>query len=78
MPGLHSQGDKRYRTKYHMSMIENLESIKEQGMEQFLIQEEEKWKCPKCGGTICCHNGLCLNCQLDTLLENKKYRWDEA
>ena len=41
LPGLHSQGDKRYRTKYHMSMIENLESIKEQGMEQFLIQEEE-------------------------------------
>ena len=60
-----------------MSMIENLESIKEQGMEQFLIQEEEKWKCPKCGGTICCHNGLCLNCQLDTLFQNKKYRWNE-
>lgn len=69
--------DKRYRTKYHMSMIENLEAIRERGMEQFLIQEKEKWRCPKCGGTICCHNGLCLNCQLDTLLQNKKYRWGE-
>ena len=68
---------KRYRTKYHMSMIENLESIKAHGMERFLMKEEEKWRCPKCGGTICCHNGLRLNCQLDTLLENKKYRWGE-
>ena len=40
--------DKRYRTKYHMSMIENLEFIKEQGMERFLKKEEAKWHCPEC------------------------------
>ena len=28
--------DKRYRTKYHMSMIENLEFIREHGIERFL------------------------------------------
>lgn len=27
--------DKRYRTKYHMSMLENLEHIKQYGMEKF-------------------------------------------
>ncbi|MEA4890395.1 MAG: DUF3795 domain-containing protein [Clostridiaceae bacterium] len=59
--------DKRYRTKYRMSMIENLNNIKDQGIEQFLKKEEEKWRCPKCGGVICCHNGLCLNCDLDRL-----------
>ncbi len=69
--------DKRYRTKYHMSMLENLLFIKEQGMENFLAREETKWCCPRCGGTICCHNGLCLSCDLDTLRDNKKYRWGE-
>lgn len=70
--------DKRYRTKYQMSMIENLEAIREHGLQEFLINEEAKWKCPECGGVICCHNGLCLNCNLDKLLQNKKYRWEEA
>lgn len=69
--------DKRYRTKYHMSMIENLKSIKEYGIEPFLKQEDAKWRCSECGGAICCHNGLCLNCGLDKLIEHKKYRWGE-
>ncbi len=69
--------DKRYSTKYHMSMIENLEFIKEHGIESFLKKEETKWRCPECGSEICCHNGLCMSCDLDTLRRNKKYRWDE-
>jgi hypothetical protein len=69
--------DHRYRTKYHLSMIENLEFIKDHGIESFLAQEEAKWRCPECGGRICCHNGLCLSCGLDHLRKNKKYRWDE-
>ncbi|MGB6606408.1 MAG: DUF3795 domain-containing protein [Atribacterota bacterium] len=69
--------DKRYRTRYHMSMIENLKFIKEHGIESYLEKEEEKWRCPECGEVICCHNGLCLNCDLDKLRKNKKYRWDE-
>lgn len=35
--------DKRYLTKYHMSMIENLDFIKAYGMEKFLVKEDEKW-----------------------------------
>ena len=69
--------DKRYRTKYHLSMIENLTTIKERGLKAFLKNEEEKWRCPNCGDTVCCHNGLCLNCCTDKLRQNKKYRWDE-
>ena len=69
--------DKRYHTKYHMSMIENLNAIKEKGMQQFLDSQVEKWRCPTCGGTICCHNGLCFDCDLETFLQNKKYRWNE-
>lgn len=69
--------DKRYRTKYHMSMIANLEQIRDQGMEAFLAQEVQKWRCPTCGGSLCCHNGLCMHCQADDLRRNPKYRWNE-
>lgn len=69
--------DKRYRTKYHLSMLANLVFMKEQGMESFLKKEEATWRCPECGGTICCHNGLCLDCSLDKLRQNKRYRWGE-
>jgi len=69
--------DQRYRTKYHMSMIENLELIRASGVEKFLKEEERKWRCPECGEMICCHNGLCMHCNLDTLRQDKKYRWNE-
>jgi len=58
-------------------MIENLTFIKKHSMEAFLQKEEEKWSCPDYSGTICCHNGLCLNCGIDKLRKNRKYRWDE-
>ncbi len=70
--------DKRYRNNYSMSMIENLENIKENGIKQFLITEEKKWKCSECGQVICCHNGICFNCGLSKLKDKKKrYRWED-
>jgi hypothetical protein len=54
--------DKRYRTKYHMSMIENLDNIKKSGVRAFVRNEEKRWACQKCGGTICIHRGCCPNC----------------
>ena len=56
------QLDKRYRNKYSMSMIENLESIKEIGLSAFVEKEEARWQCLKCGGVICVHRGYCFNC----------------
>ena len=58
--------DKRYRTKYGMSMIDNLESIKQLGVSQFLENEASKWRCPQCGEVICVHKPECLTCG---------YRW---
>ena len=55
--------DKRYRKKYGMSMIENLNFIRDNGVEQFLKIEAERWKCPNCGGVICVHNKTCYSCQ---------------
>jgi hypothetical protein len=70
--------DKRYKTLYHMSMLENLHLIQEKGIEPFLDGEKEKWRCPKCGGVISCHNGICFSCGIELLMNKKKiYRWDE-
>ncbi len=69
--------DKRYRTKYHMSMIANLDYIRDFGMQAFLEKEDQQWKCPDCQNLICCHNGLCLNCDRERLVHNRKYRWGE-
>lgn len=36
--------DKRYRTKYGMSMIENLEFIRDNGVRKFVKREQKRWK----------------------------------
>ena len=57
--------DKRYRSKYGMSMIENLENIKTHGLESFLEKEEERWKCSECGAGLSVHRDFCLNCKAE-------------
>jgi len=56
------QLDKRYRLKYKMSMIENLLYIKKFGLANFEKKEATRWKCDTCGGIICVHRGICLEC----------------
>lgn len=54
--------DKRYRTKYGMSMIDNLKVINERGVRHFVQSEKGKWICPECGEMICVHKPACLSC----------------
>jgi hypothetical protein len=54
--------DKRYITKYGESPINNLQSIKENGLKKFIKTEKEKWKCQKCGQLLCVHREECLYC----------------
>ena len=54
--------DKRYRSGYAMSMIENLLKIKGSGLRKFLKDEKGRWACSRCGGTVCVHKGRCLDC----------------
>ncbi len=54
--------DKRYRTKYNMSMLENLKNIEELGIRKFVKNEKVRWTCSECGGTICVHRGYCSEC----------------
>jgi hypothetical protein len=54
--------DRRYRTRFSMSMIENLEFIKTQGMDEFLEHQEKQYECPECGGVINVHTSKCYGC----------------
>jgi hypothetical protein len=56
------QMDKRYRTRYGMSIIENLEHMKTSGVRDYLNHEATRWTCPSCGGIICVHKGFCFSC----------------
>ncbi|MFW6103245.1 MAG: DUF3795 domain-containing protein [Chloroflexota bacterium] len=54
--------DKRYRTRYGMSMLENLADIRDYGLEAFLEKETERWRCPECNAPLCVHRPACLQC----------------
>jgi Protein of unknown function (DUF3795) len=70
--------DMRYQKFYKMSFIENLLSIEKNGVDRFFSTQKKKWKCPTCDGFLCCHNGLCFHCDIDTLKKKKKkYRWED-
>jgi hypothetical protein len=73
--------DMRYQTNFRMSMVQNLIDIRQDGVERFLTEQEIKWRCPRCGGMLCCHNGLCFKCdfeQLEKKMAQKKnrYKWE--
>jgi len=57
--------DLRYRSRYGMSMIDNLKLIREIGLESFVQKEEERWSCKACGAGLCVHRSYCLNCKAE-------------
>ncbi|MGD9130973.1 MAG: DUF3795 domain-containing protein [Candidatus Bathyarchaeota archaeon] len=54
--------EETYNRKYGLSLIGNLNYIKEHGMDAFLENEKKKWTCPTCGGVISVHTKRCYNC----------------
>ena len=62
--------DRRYKNNYGMSMIENLKYVQANGIEKFLKNEERRWKCLNCGGTICVHNRTCYDCGKTSILKS--------
>lgn len=56
------QLDKRYVTKYGMSMLDNLDKIKKFGIKKFMRAENTRWVCGECGSPISIHNKKCYSC----------------
>ena len=54
--------DERYRTRYGLSVIDNLVSIGELGIRGFIDAENKKWACPQCGGMLLMHQSQCPSC----------------
>lgn len=54
--------EKRYTVKYGESLMGNFKRIDEVGMEVFIKEEEENWKCRNCGALLCVHHSECLKC----------------
>ncbi|MBN1169270.1 DUF3795 domain-containing protein [Candidatus Woesebacteria bacterium] len=54
--------DKRYRERYGMSMIKNLENIKKSGIREFVKNEKLRWNCNDCKKVICVHRNFCIFC----------------
>lgn len=57
--------DARYIKNYGMSMTENLQLIKENGLDNFVSKENIRWQCPNCGELICVHRKFCLACKAE-------------
>jgi ribosomal protein L40E len=55
-----------------MSMKDNLEYIKKNGIAKFIKEEYRKYHCSKCGGLISIHNRKCFKCDKITKLVDKK------
>jgi hypothetical protein len=55
--------DRRYRSRYNMSMVENLKELKADGIEKFLENQQAKYKCRACGDVVSVHDGQCYSCK---------------
>ena len=55
--------ERRYRERYATSLIENLKMLKEKGMENFLLSQENRFKCHNCGDVVSVHGGKCYACK---------------
>lgn len=56
------QLDKRYRTRYGVSLIGNLREIESVGIRTFLVNESVRWHCPLCGAVLSVHRTECTRC----------------
>ncbi|MCP4216800.1 MAG: DUF3795 domain-containing protein [bacterium] len=55
--------DRRHIRDDNISLIENSRRIRKIGAEKWLKEQEDKWKCPQCGGNICVMDNECYDCR---------------
>jgi len=55
--------DSRYRENYGVSFTDNLRKIEKGGLDDFLREQEKRYRCGRCGGTKSVHSGKCYGCE---------------
>jgi hypothetical protein len=51
-----------YKKRYRVNLIENLNRMKEIGLDKWISEQEKLYQCPECGGEICVHDFECFDC----------------
>ena len=64
--------DKRYVSKYGLSIINNLDEIKKVGLKRFMEMENTRWACQECGSPICIHDKKCYTCGKQYMFHNNE------
>jgi hypothetical protein len=55
----------RYKSIHKVTLVENSNYIKENGIQAFMQNERERYTCKKCNGIIDQHYGKCSECEKD-------------
>jgi len=58
--------DSRYRKRYGMSLIENLDLIREASVQALIERQQVRYGCAACGQLRSVHNGRCYVCETVT------------
>lgn len=56
----------------------NLEAIKESGIDRWLIEQEDKWKCPECQTPFAWYSTHCSNCGRNLKKYTYRFSWLNA
>lgn len=59
--------DNSYNKRYKVSLVKNGTIAKEKGISTFLEHDRKRWTCSKCGGAFSLHDGICSDCENNTL-----------
>ncbi len=74
--GLIKNLDKRYKTRYGVSLAENGLAAKEMGIAHALAKQLEAYTCTACGGVISMHDGICSQCKTEYSLGKRSVKDD--
>lgn len=64
--------DKSYIKRYGVSLVQNGITVKNDGLECFMMKEKEHWTCKKCSGIISLHDAECSECYYKPIADNDK------
>ena len=66
LPDSHA-GDSRFT--YRHELFDSLTRLAEIGVEQWILEQEQKWRCPECGGVVSFYKYTCAKCGYKQLFE---------